>query len=1746
MKLKIAKNFGYRSLREIVCLSVITLLSISNSFAQAGKDGPLTVAAAGTIVNAYDALAADVAIGATTITATNIANLNSPAALAQGDLIMIIQMQGATINTTNTAAYGDVTAYNNAGNYEFAYVCGVAGNVISIASGTSRAYTAAGKAQIIRVPQYTNLTVNAGATITAPVWDGAKGGVVVIHASGVVTVNGSIHANAIGFRGGKIDNFSSAAGIVAMTMYYTNLNTEGAEKGESIAGYQTDYDALGGRYGRGAPANGGGGGNGHNAGGGGGANGNNGVAWNGLGNPDLSGGAGWISAWDLEGGTFSANASSGGGRGGYTFGFTDQDATVVGPSQNPWTGDYRHQLGGYGGRPLTIAAENKIFLGGGAGAGDGNDNANADGGDGAGIVYLVASSVAGTGTIQANGQAGFNTIGGGNDAPGGGGGGGTIIVKATVANTITINADGGNGGNQIIVGVESEGPGGGGGGGFVAINAGTPTITVNAGSNGTTNSTAVTEFIPNGATKGATGESTSVASTFVAYPTITATATPSTICLGSSSTLSSSGAASYVWNPGALVGASVSVSPAADQTYTVTGTTASGCVLTNSASVTVTTPPSATISYSGSPMCSSAGVQSVTLTGTAGGTFSSTAGLTIDGVTGAITPATSTAGTYTVTYSIAASGGCPLYTATTSVTVTAAPSATISYSGSPMCSSAGAQSVTFSGTAGGTFSSTAGLTINAATGEIDPATSTAGTYTVTYTVAPAGGCLIYTTTTSVTVTAAPSATLSYSGSPMCSSAAAQPVTFSGTAGGTFSSTAGLTINTATGEIDPATSTAGTYTVTYTVAPAGGCLIYSNTASVTVTAAPSATISYSGSPMCSSAGAQAVTFSGTAGGAFSSTAGLTINAATGEIDPATSTAGPYTVTYTIAAAGGCPLYSTIANVTVTAAPSATISYNAASFCSTAAAQTVNFSGTAGGTFSSTAGLTINAATGEIDPGTSTAGTYTVTYTVAAAGGCLIYSTTASVTITADPSATILYSGSPICSSAAAQAVTLTGSTGGAFSAAPAGLIIDNSTGEITPGTSTAGPYTVTYTIAAAGGCPLFSTTANVTVTAAPTATFSYNGSPFCTTAGAQTVSLAGTAGGTFSAAPAGLTIDNSTGEITPATSAMGTYIVTYTVAAAGGCAVFNGTATVVVSCDYDGDGVDDLTDIDDDNDGILDVVEGVTDTDGDGVNNPYDLDSDNDGITDVVEAGGPDADNDGIAGTGVTVDVNGLVTILVGVGTTNTDSDGDGIANSQDIDSDNDGITDVAENGLTDANNDGLVDGTDADGDGLLSTADQFAGLGDAGNTDVAPDTDGDTRADYLDIDSDNDGITDVTENGLTDANNDGLVDGTDADNDGLMSSTDQSVSFGDAGNTNTAVDTDGDTRADYLDIDSDNDGITDVTENGLTDANNNGLVDGTDADGDGLMSSADQSASFGDAGNTNTVINTDSNGKANYIDIDSDNDGIVDNIEGQSTAGYIAPAGSDTDSDGLNDAYDATIGFGGAGLSPVNTDGADTQDYVDLNADNDADNDALEGWDTDNNGTSETTPAGADADGDGLDDAYDANDAAWNITNGQTPSSFPNLDDAGTSERDWREIKVLSDHDGDGVDDITDIDDDNDGILDVVEGVTDTDGDGVINSFDLDSDNDGITDVVEAGGPDADNDGIAGTGVTVDVNGLVTILVGVGITNTDSDGDGIANSQDIDSDNDGITDVAENGLTDANNDGLVDGTDADGDGLLST
>jgi len=407
-------------------------------------------------------------------------------------------------------------------------------------------------------------------------------------------------------------------------------------------------------------------------------------------------------------------------------------------------------------------------------------------------------------------------------------------------------------------------------------------------------------------------------------------------------------------------------------------------------------------------------------------------------------------------------------------------------------------------------------------------------------------------------------------------------------------------------------------------------------------------------------------------------------------------------------------------------------------------------------------------------------------------------------------------------------------------------------------------------------------------------------------------------------------------------------------------------------DTDGDGIPDFLDIDSDNDGITDIVEqrgdNSRDTDGDGTPDYLDLDADGDGIKDIVEAGGTDSDNDGILDDTTDTDGDGLTDISdknqntadypstdqEGLDASTltdeaADQDGDNKRNFQDVDSDGDGIPDEVEKG----NNANGVP-VDTDGDGTPDYLDLDSdndGIPDSSESGVDPthlvDTDGDGTPDYLDLDSDQDGIPDVTEAGGTDTDGDGIIDGfTDANNDGLDDAT--------AVNPLANLDTDGDGHKDYLDKDSDNDGISDTIESGSDPKKP------VDSDGDGIE---------------------------DYLDLDADDDGIPDAIEAQPTTGYV---GNDGDvSNDVNNKGEPSYEVSAL----ADTDGDGTPDYLDLDSDNDNKKDKNE---------SGLTLSGNDTDNDGIDDAVNASylDPDGDINN---PTSDLENEFGGTHEVAYRE-----------------------------------------------------------------------------------------------------------------------------------------------
>ncbi|WP_035088216.1 DUF7507 domain-containing protein, partial [Aquimarina muelleri] len=300
------------------------------------------------------------------------------------------------------------------------------------------------------------------------------------------------------------------------------------------------------------------------------------------------------------------------------------------------------------------------------------------------------------------------------------------------------------------------------------------------------------------------------------------------------------------------------------------------------------------------------------------------------------------------------------------------------------------------------------------------------------------------------------------------------------------------------------------------------------------------------------------------------------------------------------------------------------------------------------------------------------------------------------------------------------------------------------------------------------------------------------------------------------------------------------------------------------------------------------------------------------------------------------------------------------------------------------------------------------------------DSDGDGLSDAKDPDDDDDGILDVDEGGAAGAPN------LDADGDGVpayLDDNDNDFSVGDVdGLVQPQFDLDGDGISNHLDLDSDNDGILDVIEAGGTDPDNDGVIGtGTpiDIDKDGLADVVDNVDSGSGAGEVTTgtpllVPNSDSTGGADYLDIDADDDGIVDNIEAQNTIGYLPPLLNDGDGDGIDDRYD--IDAGGTPLTPINTDAGSPNsdaipDYLDLDSDGDGEDDVVEAYDINNDGVADTTPSFLDSDNDGLDNNFDVNDASLDPTNGgQTATNpFPDTDSPG-GEANWREwinISVL-------------------------------------------------------------------------------------------------------------------------------------------
>ncbi len=1126
---------------------IFSLLSVL-SFAQRGKDGNKTVAAANTIVNEYTSLTADATAGATSLqVAASGLNTNSrfSATLSPGDLIMIIQVQGASIQTNvQTREWGKILSYNNCGLYEFAEVLSVPNSTtINIECALVNNYTSAGRTEVVRVPRYLTLTLNSPGVLTGDTWNGTIGGICTVEVTGntVINTGAKFDMSGKGFRGGAENDNNSVNGIGE---YYYPGNSYGSEKGEGIAGYQLDYDALGGRYCRGAAANGGGGANAHNHGGGGGANAGDTSTWTGQGNPDITTNANYITAWNLELGNFAYTTSSGGGRGGYSFSVNDLNALVVGPwntngNLQTWGGDFRRSWGGLGGRPLDYST-GRIFFGGGGGTGDQNDGYGTAGANGGGVVFIQSyGTITGSGQILSNGTTAANSSSGtgifgsgGADGAGGGGAGGTIIIKTVgPANGITTLANGGNGGNQVIANLyntqqtQAEGPGGGGGGGYIALSNGSILSAANGGLNGTTNSSGMTEFPPNGATKGGAGINNAIASAFYIL------APNDTICSGTSATLTATliGVAPtgtvINWYDALVGGNIIGTGPTFTTPVLITTTTyyVGTCpgtyhqpVIVYINTATADAGPNASICLGGSTNLNATGGTSYV--------WSPSVGLSNIHIANPVaSPATTT--TYYVT--VTNSSGC---TAMDSVKVTV--NGVINASAGNDVSICPGASTNLLASGGVTYAWSPAGSLSASN-VANPIATPVSTTSYIVTVTNASSC---TAADTVVVTVYPVVVANAGNDTTICTASTAQLHATGGVSYIWSPTGTLSNSTIANPIaSPLTTT--TYLVTVT--DAHGCtgtdaVIVTVASNLNITVTPNApTICASGSIQLTASGGN--TYSWAPAGTLSSTTGTTVTAS-----PTVNTT--YTVTAT--SATGCT-GSTTVTVTIGSNLSPSVTPSAPSICVGGSVQLTasggtNYTWSPAGGLSATSGATVTA-----NPTTTT--TYLVTATDA--GGCS-GTTSVIVSIGTSLTASVTPSAPTICPGGSVQLIASGGST---YTWSPTGGL-SSTTGD----TVTANPtVNTTYmvTVSDGGGCSgtasvVVSIGTNLNVTVSPnTASLCPGTSVQLTASGATNYSWSPNAG-----------LSTATGAIVIANP---TTTTSYTVIGTDGSGC-SGTATVAVT------------------------------------------------------------------------------------------------------------------------------------------------------------------------------------------------------------------------------------------------------------------------------------------------------------------------------------------------------------------------------------------------------------------------------------------------------------------------------------------------------------------------------------------------------------------------------------------------------
>jgi len=639
-------------------------------------------------------------------------------------------------------------------------------------------------------------------------------------------------------------------------------------------------------------------------------------------------------------------------------------------------------------------------------------------------------------------------------------------------------------------------------------------LSATTGASVTANPTSTTNYTVTATNANGCVNTNTISVTVNPLPTVTVNS--ATVCPGASATLTAAGASTYTWNTTAT-GASITDTPVSTTNYTVTGTSAAGCVSTATASIAVLS--SVVVGVNSATLCTG---NSATLTAGGAATYSWTPAIGLSATSGGSVTANPTT---TTIYTVTGSAGTCSATATSTVTVNPLPVITVN-SGT-ICIGQQTAILTAANASTYTWSPATGLSSpNGSPVTATPTTTTS--YTVTGT--DANGC-VNTKTTSVTVNPLP--TLNVNSGFICNGSTAT-LNVSGASTYTWSPATGLSAtNGASVNGNPVSTTQ--YTVTGT--DANGC-VSSDTTRITVVNNPTVTVGTAticiGQQTATLTAAGASTYVWAPATGLSSTSGTSVTAT-----PTVTTI--YTITGT---AGTC---TAVATTTVTVNPLPVVTVNSGTIC--IGQQTATLTAGAASTYTWSPATGLSSANGS--PVTATP-TITTSYTVTGtdANGCVNTNTT-SVTVNTLP--IIILNNALICTGAS---TTLNAGGASTYAWAP-GTGLSGTTGaSVTANPTSTTNYTITGTDI--NGC-FNSDTTSVTVVSNPTV--SVASATICV--GQQTATLTANGASTYVWSPA-TGLSSTTGTSVTANPTVTTnYIITGTSGTAGTCTAVT-TTTVTVN------------------------------------------------------------------------------------------------------------------------------------------------------------------------------------------------------------------------------------------------------------------------------------------------------------------------------------------------------------------------------------------------------------------------------------------------------------------------------------------------------------------------------------------------------------------------------------------------------